>query len=103
MTKKQYKSYKARFLKQKENVIFNYSSVTLTKDMETIFNKGLNFAIIPLKLDRTQVLTDLKRFERTMIWKEFGHNREGANSGKKAIFKQKKKTICQENIRVLNI
>ena len=90
LNKNQYKRYKARIRKQQVNVILNYSKVQLTKDMETVLNRGLHFAILPLKLDLTQVLTDFKRFERTMIWKEFWHGRDNVNNQKRSIFKHKK-------------
>ena len=57
--------------KQQINVVFNYSKVTLTKEMDQVLNLGLNFAILPKKLDITQVLCDFKKFERKIIWREF--------------------------------
>ena len=39
--------------------------------MEKVLNRGLNFAIMPLKLNLTQVLVYYKRFERSVIWHEF--------------------------------
>ena len=80
-------------MKQQVNVIFNYSKFMLTKDMESLLNMGLNFAILPLKLDLTQVLTDFKRLERTMTWKEFWHGRDTLNNQKSTIFKQKKNNL----------
>ena len=53
--------------KQKVNVIFNYSQLILTPAMESLLNRGLNFAITPLKLNLTQVLVDYQKFERRMI------------------------------------
>ena len=43
----------------------------LNQPMDKVLNRGLKFAIMPLKLDITQVLTDFRRFERDMVWKEF--------------------------------
>ena len=60
--------------KQKVNVIFNYSQLILTPAMESLLNRGLNFAITPLKLNLTQVLVDYLKFERRMIWQEFWSN-----------------------------
>ena len=93
LNKNQYKRYKARLKKQQVNVIFNYSKVQLTKDMEMVLNRGQHFAIHPIKLDLTHVLTDFKRFERTMIWQEFWHGRDDSNTQKKTIFKQKKSNL----------
>ena len=53
--------------RSKINVVFNYSSVVLTEEMEKVLNRGLKFCIQPLKLDLTQILVDYQRFERTMI------------------------------------
>ena len=39
--------------------------------MISLLNKGLNFSILPDKIDNTQILTEHKRFERTMFWKSF--------------------------------
>ena len=58
-----------------ESVVFNYSDVVLTEPMERLLNRGLNFSILPKKLDLTQVLTDYKRFERSAIWHEFWYGR----------------------------
>ena len=88
-----YKKQKAKLKRQRINVVFNYSSVKLTEDMENVLNRGLNFAILPLKLDLTQVLTDFKRFERTMIWNEFWYGRENQMGRKKPIFKNKKNNL----------
>ncbi len=61
---------------KKESVVFNYSDMVLTEPMERLLNRGLNFSILPKKMDLTQVLTDFKRFERSVIWHEFWYGRE---------------------------
>ena len=59
--------------------------------MQKVLNRGLNFAILPLKLDLTQVLVDFKRFERTMIWQEFWFGKtQESEEYKPPIFKEKK-------------
>ena len=60
--------------------------------METILNRGLNFAITPLKLNITQVLVDFRKFERTMLWQEFWSNKEKIQL-KPQIFKQNKTNL----------
>ena len=64
------------FRKQAIITIFNYSSIELSEAMTKLLNRDLNFAILPLKLDLTQVLVDFKMFERSVIWHEFWHGRE---------------------------
>ena len=88
----QYKRKKKKLLKQTITVVFNYSKIELTKSMEDVLNRGLKFAILPLKLDVTQVLTDFRRFERTLVWKEFWHGRDTDNTQERETptFKKKK-------------
>ena len=61
----------------------------LSEAMESVLNKGLKFVVTPLKLDITQVLTDFRRFERTMAWTEFWFGKE-CESYNPPIFKRKK-------------
>ena len=42
--------------------------------MESLLNRGLNFAITPLKLNLSQVICDFKKFERTALWQEYWAN-----------------------------
>ena len=49
-----------------------------------------------LKLDKTQVLVDFKRFERTMIWQEFWYGNEYVGSdSEKPFFKIKKNNLSK--------
>ena len=59
-----------------KNVIFNYSSQTLTPSMTSLLNRGFNFSILPEKNDMTLINVDLKRFKRAAIWNEFWFGRE---------------------------
>ena len=79
--------------KQRINVVFNYSSETLTNDMESVLNKGLNFSPIPEKLDITQLFVDFQRFERTMIWQEFWYGRDESEYQEPSIFKSVKNNL----------
>ena len=86
-------------MKEKINVVYNYSKVPLTDAMEKVLSRGLNFAI-PLKLDITQVLVDYRRFERSMIWKEFFYGKD-TGPYEPPIFKSKK-TNMPKNYNVPN-
>ena len=83
--------------KQKINVVFNNSQVKLTKDMESVLNRGLNFCITPLKLDLTQVLVEFRRFERKMIWKEYFHEKEEKVDKVESIFKTRKTNMPKKH------
>ena len=62
--------------------------------MEKLLNRGFKFAILPLKLDLTQVLVDYKRFERSMVWQEFWFGTpQGENTYKPPLFKSKKNNL----------
>ena len=73
-----------------ENIIFNYSSINITDPMKNLLNRGLNFSILPQKLDITEVFSDLKRFERIMIWQEYWYGKESIKKEGKPIFYEKK-------------
>ena len=62
--------------RQDISVVFNESSIVLTKPMENLLNHGLKFTILPLKLDITQTLVEFRRFERSTIWHEFWFQRD---------------------------
>jgi hypothetical protein len=57
--------------------------------MTSLLNRGLNFSILPDKIDMTQVNEDLKRFKRAAIWNEFWFGRESEDQ-KDLIFKNEK-------------
>ena len=73
----------------KQSVIFNYSSITLTEQMDKLINRGLNFTILPFKLDITEVLVDFKRFARSTIWHEFWYGKEDNQDTIYDIFRNK--------------
>ena len=64
--KSKYRRLQKQKKKQKISVVFNYSKMELTPAMEKVLNRGLNFAILPLKLNMTQVLADFNKFERNL-------------------------------------
>ena len=71
LPKLKYKRHLNKLKKQNISAVFNYSSLTLTDSMWEVLNMGLKFAILPLKLDITQVLVDFRKYERNLVWREF--------------------------------
>ena len=61
--------------------------------MDKVLNRGLNFSILPKKLDITQIWVDMKRFERSCIWQEFWYGREDQQETQKPIFKLQKTNL----------
>ena len=58
--------------------------------MKKLLNRALNFAVLPIKLDLTEVLVDFNRFSRAAIWQEYWHGKEKDDSYTKSIFRTKK-------------
>ena len=85
-----YRKIQMKLRKQKITIIFNYSSITITPEMEKVLNRDLNFCVLPLKLDLTQILSDFKRFERTVVWKEYWYGTQPSDQQNRRIFKIKK-------------
>ena len=61
--------------------------------MESLLNRALNFAVLPLKLDITQVLVDFNRFARAVIWQEYWFGRQKEEQYTKPIFKSHKTNL----------
>ena len=94
LPKNKYRKVIHKLKRKNVSVVFNVSNLVLTESMEKLLNRGFKFAILPLKLDLTQVLVDYKRFERSMIWHEFWFGTpQGENTYKPPLFKSKKNNL----------
>ena len=47
--------------------------------MTKLLNRGLNFAIMPIKLNMTELLVNYQKFERTVMWIEYWANKNNEN------------------------
>ena len=47
-----------QILNVNRNMVFNYSSLVITSPMLGLLNRGLNFSLLPYKLDITQTLVE---------------------------------------------
>ena len=89
------RSYKAQEVEQETteqqtNILFNYSCIKLSKAMQSLLNRALNFAVLPLKLDITEMLVDFNRFARAAFWQEYWYRRDINEPYAKPIFKSHK-------------
>ena len=82
---------------QDTNIVFNYSSIELSDAMYKLLNRALNFAILPLKLDITEVLVDFNRFARVVIWQEYWYGRDQDETYIKPIFKHIKYNLPKKH------
>ena len=60
--------------------------------MDRLLNRGLNFSILPYKLDITQVLVEHKKYSRSVIWNEFFYGRD-EDETEKPIFRTEKTNL----------
>ena len=67
--------------------------------MHKVLNRGLKFAILPLKLDMTQVLTDFRKHERTIVWQEFWLGKDQDKPYKPQMLKVKKNNNFPRNYK----
>ena len=51
-----------------KSIVFNYSTMVINEPMQRPINIGLNFSILPPKLDITQPLAEFKVYERSIRW-----------------------------------
>jgi hypothetical protein len=59
----------------KESLVTNYSNTFITKDMQGLLNRGLNFAVTPKNVNTTQVVAGFEKMGRAMKWREHYHNK----------------------------
>ena len=72
-----YKKWKkVESMKKVSSLVFNLSDFPITGAMESLLNHGLSFVPIPKKLNITQLKTDLDKYTRTMLWKQFWFGNE---------------------------
>ena len=63
-------------MQQETNLVFNYSSIILSDAQDKLLNRALNFAVLPLKLDITELVVDFNRYSRAAIWTEYWYGKE---------------------------
>ena len=57
--------------------------------MINVLNRGLNFYILPIRIDVTQILVEWKKIEQSLIWTEFWYGKETTDTKQKKIQKKK--------------
>lgn len=65
--------------RRKNCLVINYSDIELSKDMISLLNRGLNFAIIPKKVNTTDVHAGFEKLSRSMKWKEAKYKEDDNN------------------------
>jgi len=65
--------------------------------MQRLINRGLNFCLLPYKLDITQTLVEYKRYERSAIWTKFHYGKEQDPTYEDPIFKTRKTNLPKKH------
>ena len=65
--------------------------------MRRLLNRALNFAVLPPKLNITQILVDFNRFAQSAILQDYWYGMESEKLINKLIFKKKKKNNLPKN------
>ena len=71
---------KKEAMKKISTLVFNLSDFQMTKHMENLLNHGLSFVPVPNKLNITQIKTELDRYERSILWKDFWFENKNEHS-----------------------
>ena len=71
MKRWRFRRWKRREAARKVSIVHNYSDFSVTDGMSSLLNKGLGFVPTPGHVNKTQLITDLCKYERTMRWREF--------------------------------
>ena len=53
-----------------------YLGYKLTPSMIEFLNRGLNYCVMPAKVNQSNLMSDFRKFERKMRWTEFFSERK---------------------------
>ena len=56
--------------KNLNTLVINYSDIELSKDMTSLLNRGLNFAVMPKSINTTDIHAGFQKLGRSMKWRE---------------------------------
>ena len=95
--------YRKRMNKEKSktpiSVVFNYSNIELTPSMIKLLNRGLNFCVMPAKVNLSKLMSDFRKFERKMRWTEFFSEKKDDSTYDPPIFKIEKQNLPKNHVQ----
>ena len=65
--------------------------------MDRLLNRGLNYCITPDKVNVTELLVDIDKFVRKMLWQEFFHEKPEDENRKEPIVKNEKTNLPKKH------
>ena len=98
LKRNQYRKWKQREAQKKVDLVTNLSDFTLSEDMRKLLNRGLSFVPVPGEVNKSGLIADLSRYERSMKWRDHFFEEEPQeidgeieeDTQPKDLFKQKK-------------
>ena len=54
----------------RNSLVTNYSDIPLSRDMQSLLNRGLNYSVTPKTVNTTNVIAGFDKLRRTMAWTE---------------------------------
>ena len=70
LKRNQYRKWKRREAQKKVDLVTNLSDFTLSEDMRKLLNRGLSFVPVPGEVNKSGLIADLSRYERSMKWRD---------------------------------
>ena len=105
LKRNQYRKWKIKEAKKNVDLVINLSSFTLTEPMKKLLNRGLTFVPRHKGVNKSELVADFSRYERSLKWKEYFFQDELQESddeiytegdqGPKDLFKKKKFNLPQ--------
>jgi hypothetical protein len=86
-----------KFRNKGVKLYFNYSKIPITPAMDRLLNRGLNYCITPNKVNVTELLVDIDKFARKMLWQEFFHDKPTDENRKEPIVKNQKTNLPKKH------
>lgn len=75
--------------KQQISTVYNFSSVNIDNNQLSVLYKGLSFNVKGNCPTESDILSDLQRFDRRMLWKEYFHDKDNASFTPSVFYKEK--------------
>ena len=85
-----------KFRNKGVKLYFNYSKIPISPAMDRLLNRGLNYCITPNKVNVTELLVDIDKFVRKMLWQEYFHDQPDEDR-KEPIVKNEKTNLPKKH------
>ena len=86
-----------KFRNRGVKLYFNYSKIPISPAMDRLLNRGLHCCITPSKVNVTELLIDIDKFVRKMLWREFFYDQPSDEKRKEPIVKNEKTNLPKKH------